>query len=111
MNEILFHLRFGGIEVVVTAWKIIGYCGTLLFAGRWVVQFLATRAAGRPVMPRAFWYMSVVGSLMLLSYFTMGKSDSVGVLSNLFPAFTASYNLWLDVKTRHYPAQHPAAKG
>ena len=53
MNEVLFHLRLGGIEVVVTAWKIVGYIGTLMFAGRWVVQFIATRAAGRPVMPRA----------------------------------------------------------
>ena len=111
MNEVLFHLRLGGIEVVVTAWKIVGYIGTLMFAGRWVVQFIATRAAGRPVMPRAFWYWRVVGSVRLLVYSTRGNSDSVGVLSNLFPAFTACYNLWMDFKTRHQPANHPAAKG
>jgi lipid-A-disaccharide synthase-like uncharacterized protein len=110
MNEVLFHLSLGGINVVVTAWKLVGYLGTLMFAGRWVVQFIATRAAGRPVMPRAFWYMSVVGSVMLLCYFTMGKSDSVGVLSNLFPAFTGAYNLWMDMKMRRHPELHPAAK-
>ena len=111
MNEVLFNLSLGGINVVVTSWKIVGYLGTLMFAGRWVVQFIATRAAGRPVMPRAFWYMSVVGSVMLLCYFTMGKSDSVGVMSNLFPAFTGAYNLWLDIKIRRNPELHPAAKG
>ena len=71
--------------VVLTPWKLIGYVGVLLFAGRWVVQMLATRKHGRPVVPRTFWVMSVAGSVLLLSYFIWGKNDSVGVLSNLFP--------------------------
>jgi len=45
--------------------------------------------------------MSLVGNVALLSYFIFGKNDSVGIISNLFPTFTASYNLWLDIKTRH----------
>jgi lipid-A-disaccharide synthase-like uncharacterized protein len=44
--------------------------------------------------------MSLLGSLLLLSYFSLSnKSDSVGVLSNLFPAAIAAYNLFLE--TRH----------
>ena len=84
--------------VVITGWKLIGYTGVFLFASRWFVQFFASRAAGRPVLPRTFWYMSLTGSVMLLSYFTLGKNDSVGVLANLFPAFVAAYNLWLDFR-------------
>ena len=63
-----------------------------------VVQ--AARRAGRVVVPRLFWYMSVVGSLMTLSYFVWGKNDSVGILGNLFPSFVAIYNLWLDIGHR-----------
>lgn len=100
MNDILLNLDLGAFHVVITGWKIVGYLGVTLFAGRWVVQLIASRRARRPVMPRAFWYMSVSGSILLLTYFTIGKNDSVGVLSNLFPAFTAAYNLWLDMKTR-----------
>lgn len=45
--------------------------------------------------------MSVLGSLMTLSYFLFSaKQDSVGVLQNLFPAFTALYSLHLDIKHR-----------
>jgi lipid-A-disaccharide synthase-like uncharacterized protein len=45
--------------------------------------------------------MSVVGSLMTLSYFLFSaKQDSVGVLQNLFPAFTALYSLKLDIAHR-----------
>ena len=91
MNSVLLH-AFG---VVVTPWKLVGYLGVALFAGRWFVQLFASRSAGRPVMPATFWYMSVTGSALLLSYFIFGKNDSVGVLSNLFPAGVAIYNLYL----------------
>ena len=100
MNEELINL-FG---VHITAWKLIGYLGVALFAGRWFVQLIATRRQGRPTMPRLFWYMSVSGSILLLAYFTFGKNDSVGVLSNLFPFFVALYNLRLDMKPRDQSA-------
>ena len=70
-----------------------------MFALRWLVQFIATHRAGEPVIPRAFWVMSLAGSLMTLSYFLFSsKQDAVGVLQNLFPAFTAAYSLWLDLR-------------
>lgn len=96
MNTVL--LTFLG--VVVTPWKLIGYVGTALFAARWFVQLHASRRHGMPVMPRLFWYMSIAGSFMVLAYFIFGKNDSVGILSNIFPAFVASYNLYLDIRTR-----------
>ena len=72
-----------------------------MFGGRWIVQFFASRRHRKPVIPRLFWYMSLVGSAMTLAYFLFSaKQDSVGVIQNLFPAFTASYSLWLDIKHR-----------
>lgn len=93
MNEILFE--FLGAQV--TPWKIIGYSGVALFAGRWVVQVISSSKNKAPTFPRLFWLMSLSGSLLLLSYFIFGKNDSVGVLSNAFPAVIALYNLYLDV--------------
>ena len=52
-----------------------------------------------------FWYMSVTGSVLLLAYFTWGKNDSVGILSNLFPALIAVYNLYLDVRSGRPPSR------
>jgi lipid-A-disaccharide synthase-like uncharacterized protein len=95
MNQVLIVI-FG---VTLTPWKLVGYVGVFLFAGRWLVQLIASRASGKPVMPRLFWYMSVSGSLLLLGYFTFGRNDSVGVMSNLFPFFVALYNLYLDYKS------------
>jgi lipid-A-disaccharide synthase-like uncharacterized protein len=100
MNDVWLHFSFFGAPVTITWWKLIGYVGATMFAGRWFVQWWAARSAGRVVVPRLFWYMSVVGSIMTLCYFVWGKNDSVGILQNLFPSFVAVYNLWLDVRHR-----------
>ena len=91
MNMVIGQL-FG---VVITPWKLIGYGGVMLFAGRWVFQVLATRKHGKPTIPRIFWTMSVLGSVLLLSYFIWGRNDSVGVLANLFPLTVAVYNMFM----------------
>ncbi len=80
------------LNVTVTPWKLVGYLGVALFAGRWVVQMVATQKRGRPAIPGLFWTMSIAGSALLLAYFTWGKNDSVGILSNLFPMAVALYN-------------------
>lgn len=99
MNTPLAWLEWTGVHM--SPWKLIGLTGALLFGGRWVVQFVASKREGKPVMPRAFWYMSIAGSLMALSYFVFSQGqDAVGVLQNLFPSFTAAYSLYLDIRHR-----------
>ena len=112
MNREILWLGWTGLHM--TPWKLIGLAGALMFGLRWVVQFLASRRARKPVIPRLFWYMSIVGSLMTLSYFLFSaKQDAVGVLQNLFPAFTAIYSLYLDIQNRGWqrdkPVGHAAA--
>ncbi len=99
MNTPIAWLEWTGIHM--SPWKLIGLTGALMFGSRWVVQFIASKRAGKPVIPRLFWYMSIVGSLMTLSYFIFSsKQDAVGILQNLFPAFTACYSLYLDIRHR-----------
>src|SRR5688572_8496892 len=94
MKEVI-GIYFG---IVVTPWKLIGFVGGLMFAGRWVLQALATKRAGRPTIPRSFWIISLSGSAMVTSYFIWGKNDAVGVLTNLLPAGVAFYNLVMDIR-------------
>lgn len=109
MHDVLISFPMNGTVWVVTPWKLIGYTGVFLFGGRWLVQFVASRRAGHPVMPLAFWLMSVTGSVMLLAYFIWGKNDSVGILSNLFPALVYGYNLSLIARGRSIAdAEHRA---
>ncbi len=99
MHDPIFVTEFFGTPWSVTPWKLIGYLGVFLFAGRWVPQLIASRRNQRVTMPRMFWYMSLTGSICLLSYFIWGKNDSVGVLQNLAPSAIALYNLILDVRS------------
>jgi lipid-A-disaccharide synthase-like uncharacterized protein len=64
MNQVLLS-AFG---LTITPWKLIGYLGVALFAGRWFVQMYYSRKHRRPVVPTVFWLMSISGSLLLLSY-------------------------------------------
>lgn len=97
MNTAIPWMAWTGLHL--SPWKAIGLVGALMFGARWIVQFVASRKLGRPVIPRMFWYMSLVGAGMTLAYFLFSaKQDSVGVLQNLFPAFAAGYNLYLDIK-------------
>jgi len=104
MNEVLIDVL--GVEV--TGWKIFGYTGVFMFTFRWFVQLWASRAAGKPTVPRLFWVLSMLGSLMCLTYFVFGKNDSVGVLGYLFPSAVAAYNLFLETKHRRRQKADPS---
>ena len=49
-------------------WAIIGFLGQLLFGGRFILQWIVSEYKKQSVVPVAFWYLSIAGSLMLLSY-------------------------------------------
>lgn len=101
MNAHLFFVPFFKKPIDVTFWKLFGSFGALLFAGRWVVQFIYARRAGRPVTPLIFWVMSLIGSNLTLIYFIYSpKQDMVGVIGNFLPTFVAAYNLYLEIRLR-----------
>ncbi|MGE0859106.1 MAG: lipid-A-disaccharide synthase N-terminal domain-containing protein [Gammaproteobacteria bacterium] len=56
--------------------------GNLLFFSRWVVQWVASERARRSVIPVAFWYLSIAGSLVLLCY-ALYRRDPVFIVSQL----------------------------
>jgi lipid-A-disaccharide synthase-like uncharacterized protein len=49
-------------------WKIVGYAGNLTFFSRFMVQWIASERAGRSIVPVQFWYLSIIGSVILAVY-------------------------------------------
>ena len=79
----------------VVFWLGIGLVGQLLFTGRMVVQWIASERQGKSVVPALFWWMSLVGSLLLLSYF-LWRRDPIGLLGQAFGSFVYLKNiLWI----------------
>jgi lipid-A-disaccharide synthase-like uncharacterized protein len=51
-----------------TLWIGAGLTGQVLFGVRFLVQWLYSEARGQSLIPPAFWYLSVAGGVILLSY-------------------------------------------
>lgn len=49
-------------------WVILGWLGQAAFFSRFLVQWHASERAGRSVAPPLFWWLSLVGSLLVASY-------------------------------------------
>jgi len=49
-------------------WKIVGWLGNLVFFSRFFVQWYATEKKKQVVVPVAFWWLSLTGSLLLLMF-------------------------------------------
>ncbi|MCB9893505.1 MAG: lipid-A-disaccharide synthase N-terminal domain-containing protein [Planctomycetes bacterium] len=64
----------------------IGISGQVLFTARIVVQWYASEKAKQSVVPKSFWWLSVIGTLMLLVYawFTRDPVFLIGPSLNLF---------------------------
>jgi lipid-A-disaccharide synthase-like uncharacterized protein len=50
------------------SWLILGLAGQAVFSARFFTQWLASERAGKSVVPVSFWWMSMVGSVMLFAY-------------------------------------------
>lgn len=64
---------------VGTAWLVVGFFGQLLFSLRFVVQWISSERQRRSVVPIAFWWLSIGGSLVLLCY-AIHRRDPVFML-------------------------------
>ncbi len=77
-----------------TAWVIVGLGGQVLFSLRFLLQWLSSEREGRSVIPVVFWYFSIGGSLVLLSY-AIHKLDPVFILGQSAGLLIYSRNLVL----------------
>ncbi len=73
-------------------WLSIGFLGQALFSGRFIIQWLASEKQKKSVIPRAFWYFSIAGSLTLLSY-ALYRRDPIFVMGQSFGVIIYLRNL------------------
>jgi lipid-A-disaccharide synthase-like uncharacterized protein len=82
LNELIWRDgKFLGIAWSV--WKVVGWLGNVVFFSRFFVQWYATERLERVVVPTAFWWLSLAGSLLLLSY-SLHQHDSVFIFAYAF---------------------------
>ncbi len=77
-----------------TPWLLFGLTGQAAFFSRFLVQWVASERAGRSYIPKAFWYLSIVGTLILLVY-AIHRKEPVFLMGYLPNAFVYARNLML----------------
>jgi len=64
---------------ITSFWIAFGLLGQAMFSARFIVQWLHSERVRRSVIPVAFWYFSVAGGAILLSY-AIWREDPVFIL-------------------------------
>ena len=91
-------------------WLTVGLIGQIMFSARWIIQWAVSEKSRRSTMPESFWYLSLAGGMMVLSY-GIYKLDPVIILGQ-FGVFIYARNLFFihrerqgDVSSRPMPAE------
>jgi len=75
-------------------WIAIGLGGQLLFSCRFLVQWIDSEKHKRSIIPVSFWYLSIFGSLTLLTY-AIHRVDPVFIIGQSMGCFIYLRNLVL----------------
>jgi lipid-A-disaccharide synthase-like uncharacterized protein len=83
-------------------WLVFGVVAQLLFAARFLVQWISSEKAGKSVIPFAFWLFSMGGGLMTLLYGIV-KREPVIILGQSLATIIYVRNIMLIMKERKPP--------
>ena len=77
-----------------TLWLTVGFSGQALFSARFLIQWISSERAKKSVIPEAFWWCSIGGAMVLLSY-ALYRQDPVFILGQSVGFFIYGRNLQL----------------
>lgn len=67
------------LDAIPKGWLAVGFLGQAMFSARFIVQWIASERKRKSVVPRAFWWLSLAGGIVLLSY-AVHRGDPVFIL-------------------------------
>lgn len=107
------NLVFGWLKITSWAsllWVVIGFVGQLAFAGRMLVQWLVSEKQRQSTVPEAFWWMSLIGGMMLFAYFAW-RQDLIAILGQTSGLVIYARNIRLIYKQRRRERRNGIANG
>ncbi len=75
-------------------WLIIGFVGQALFGARFIIQWIVSEKKGESTIPLAFWYCSIGGAMVLLTY-AIYRQDPVFIIGQSLGSIVYVRNLVL----------------
>ena len=83
-----------------TVMIVVGFGGQLLFAMRFIIQWITSEGARRSVIPVVFWYFSIGGGTVLLLY-AIWRQDPVIICGQGLGLFIYARNLFFIYRERN----------
>ncbi len=83
-----------------TFWVLLGFLGQFLFFLRFFFQWVVSERKKESVIPLSFWYLSIGGGLILLSY-ALYRRDPVFILGQSLGVFIYARNLYFIHKKKN----------
>ena len=81
------------VSMTEVTWLGIGFGAQLMFSLRFVVQWIASERARQSIVPEIFWYFSLAGGALLLSY-AIYRMDPVFILGQMTGLLIYSRNIY-----------------
>lgn len=78
----------------------VGLVGQIIFSMRFLLQWYHSEQVGNTVLPINFWYASILGSCLILSY-AIYRTDPVLIIGQAFGLFIYFRNTFLHLKSGH----------
>src|SRR3954471_19895762 len=91
-------------------WLIIGFAGQALFTARFLVQWIVSERRRGSVGPVAFWWLSLLGGLTLLSYASY-RQDPVIIVGQGMGLIVYARNLMLVGKAKRRTTRRRSRRG
>lgn len=84
---------------VEKAWLALGLIAQMLFAMRFIVQWIASEKARRSIVPETFWYFSFAGGILLFAY-AIYRLDPVFIIGQGTGLFIYARNMQMIWQTK-----------
>lgn len=85
------------MNITLDGWIIFGFLAQFIFFLRFAVQWWASEKEKKSVIPISFWYLSIVGSVMILIY-AIKREDIVFITAQFLALFIYARNIVLRKK-------------
>ncbi len=79
-------------------WTLFGFFAQMIFLMRFGVQWLHSEKQKKSVIPMSFWYLSIIGAILILIY-AIKRGDPVFIVGQFFALIIYIRNIMLRKKS------------
>jgi lipid-A-disaccharide synthase-like uncharacterized protein len=83
------------IKTLSDPWVLFGFLAQFIFFMRFVVQWWVSEKNKKVIIPLSFWYLSLIGSIMILIY-SIKRQDIVFIAASILNTLIYIRNIYLE---------------